>query len=188
MFEGTILQHLGLKGRNGHVDPPPLKELLTDNELQLLREHFNEEDVHTLAGALGKKLPDSQWFVDGILAQFYDPEAKDYERFALERERQLITLFLVYSRGQGFFLGIHLYWGLMMGLTPEQLTQQVMLVGAYGGIQLLNAGLTTLERTLKLLKELAQPHKDVSTPVAEKPTVGLVLGRLAETLGPILTR
>jgi alkylhydroperoxidase/carboxymuconolactone decarboxylase family protein YurZ len=157
------------------MEPALIKTLLGEDELRKLRGHFDEEVLRDMARELGKKLPDSKWFVDGILEQFYRPEAyaspEDYKRAAFQRESQLITLFMVFSRGEGLFLGVHFYWGLMMGLSPEDLARCIMLVAAYGGIQLLNAGLTTLERTLELLKRLARSE--------EHPTPGVVVRELA---------
>ncbi len=184
MFESAMLQHLGLTESTDSVGPASIKTLLGEDELQKLRGHFDEEVLRDMAREIGKKLPDSRWFVEGILEQFYSPEAyaspEDYERAAFQRESQLITLFMVFSHGQGLFLGIHFYWGLMMGLSPEDLAQNVMLVGAYGGIQLLHTGLTTLEHTLQLLKRLARSE--------EPPTPHAVVRELGATLGSIMAR
>ncbi|WP_224364562.1 hypothetical protein [Hyalangium versicolor] len=180
-----ISRQLELRGRDDSVEPVPLTEILGSRELQKLRDHFDEAVLCDMARVLGKKLPDSKWFVDGILDQFYSkaklPVTEEYKQFAARRESQLITLFLVFSRGQGVFLGIHLYCGLMMGMSPEELTQHVMLVGVYGGIAVLNTGLTTLERLFTLLKGLAAPN-------APNPTPAVVLRELALALGPSLAR
>lgn len=184
MLENAMLQHMGLTESSDSVGPAPLKTILGEEELRKLRGHFDEGVLRNMARELGKKLPDSKWFVDGIIEQFYTPAAyaspQDYERAAFQRESQLITLLMVYSRGQGLFLGIHFYWGLMVGLSLQDLVQHVMLVGAYGGIQLLNTGLTTLERTLNLLKRLAGPQ--------EHPTPAGVVRELDVTLGTLTAR
>jgi hypothetical protein len=141
-----------------------LETLLGDEELLKLRQGFKEQDLldSTRAG-IGRKLPDSAGFIDTLEAQFYQRASnqtpEQYREFARQRESQLITLFLVYSRGQGFFLSIHVYWGLMMGLSPTEVTRQLLLVGMYGGIQVLNAGQMTLERTLLYLKRRVEERK-----------------------------
>lgn len=182
MFESTILKHLGPHRRNASDDAGSIQTILKKGELQRLREKFDEGVLLTQARSIGKKLPDSKWFVDGIIDQFYSsaafPSPDEYKRAALQRESQLITLFLFFSHGEGIFLGIHFYWGLMTGLYPEELMQHVMLVGVYGGIELLNTGLSTLARTLSLLKALAQR--------GEPPPTEVIISELATALGPVM--
>ena len=112
---------------------------------------------------IGRKIPDSTGFLRTLEEQFFrrasDQTPEQYREFARQRESQLITLFLISSRGQGFFLSIHVYWGLMMGLSPTEVVRQLLLVGMYGGIPVLNAGQMTLERTLLYLKRSVEERK-----------------------------
>ncbi|EPX57193.1 hypothetical protein D187_006947 [Cystobacter fuscus DSM 2262] len=183
MLEDSIIQQLTPKEESGTAGTAPIQGILGGDELKNLRNHFKEEELCDLARVLGEKLPDSKWFVNGLLDQFFTPAAhptpEEYKQAAIQRESQLITLFLVFSHGQGIFLGIHFYWGLMMGLSPEDLSRHVMLVGMYGGIQLLNAALTTLERTLNLLKRLAWSNN---------PIPGEVVREIEGGLGPPLNK
>src|SRR5687768_14735248 len=120
MFESAMLEHLGLTESTDSVEPASIKTLLGEDELQKLRGHFDEEVLRDMAREIEKKLPDATRFVEVILEQFYRPEAyaspEDYQRAAFQRESQLITLFMVSSRGEGLFLDIHFYSGLLMGL------------------------------------------------------------------------
>lgn len=139
-------------------DTRPLRDILGSEDLERLRGNFDEEVLLKNARqGIGQKLPDSLGFIGSIETQLYRPATnqtpEQYREFARQRESQLITLFMVQSRGQGLFLSIHFYWGLMVGLSPAQILNQVLLVGMYGGIQVLNAGLMTLELTLRFLKK-----------------------------------
>ncbi|HYO70231.1 MAG TPA: hypothetical protein VEU33_29550 [Archangium sp.] len=141
-----------------------LEAILGDEELQQLRQDFKEQElIDSTRAGIGRKLPDSTGFIDTLEEQFYQRASnqtpEQYREFARQRESQLITLFLVYSHGQGFFLSLHFYWGLMMGLSPPELVKQLLLVGMYGGIQVLNAGQMTLERTLLYLKRRVDERK-----------------------------
>ncbi|AKJ05535.1 hypothetical protein ATI61_102595 [Archangium gephyra] len=147
-----------------HREDTSLETILGDEELQKLRQDFQEQELldSTRAG-IGRKLPDAAGFLATLEEQFYQRAShqtpEQYREFARQREAQLITLFLVYSRGQGFFLSVHFYWGLMMGLSPPEVVKQLLLVGMYGGIHVLNAGQMTLERTLLYLKRRVEERK-----------------------------
>ncbi|QRN95851.1 hypothetical protein JRI60_43550 [Archangium violaceum] len=140
-----------------------LKAILNNDDLKKLRQDFKEQTLLDSARTgIGQKLPDSMGFINTLEEQFYKPanqSQEQYRELARQRESQLITLFLVYARGQGFFLGIHFYWGLMMGLSLSDVARQVLLAGMYGGIQVLNAGQMTLERTLLYLKRMVDDGK-----------------------------
>jgi hypothetical protein len=137
---------------------PAITSILTAQDLQVLRDLFDENVlIESARNGIRQSLPESGWFIEGLRSHFFMPvpgqPPEEYREFARRREAQLITLFMVQARGQGLFLSIHFYWGLMMGLSPENIVTHVLLVGMYGGIHILNAGQQTLTRTFRYLKE-----------------------------------
>jgi len=94
---------------------------------------------------------------------------------AANRERCLVTLLA--AHGNAFQLAVHVYVGLMEGITPEELADLVFLAGIYAGIARMTESLDTANATLEVLTRVAA---DESRP----PGFAVVLGALRERFQP----
>jgi alkylhydroperoxidase/carboxymuconolactone decarboxylase family protein YurZ len=70
-----------------------------------------------------------------------------------ERERVIIGL-LTANPTSSMFLAIHVYWGLMEGLTPAEIGWVQLLTGAYEGIDKYSNGVGVLAQTLNAMAAL----------------------------------
>jgi hypothetical protein len=83
-----------------------------------------------------------------------------------ERERVIISLMTAHPTSS-MFLAIHLYWGLMEGLSPTEIGWVQLLTGTYEGIDKYSNGIGVLSSTLTAMKKLydADPTKTSSQDV-----------------------
>lgn len=83
-----------------------------------------------------------------------------------ERERVIIAL-LTANPISSMFLAIHLYWGLMEGLSPVEMAWVQLLTGTYAGIDKYSNGVSVLAQTLSAMAALnaAAPTKTSSQDV-----------------------
>ncbi len=68
-----------------------------------------------------------------------------------ERERVLIS---VLSDGPDLTLAIHVYWGLMEGLSVQEVCEVILMTAAYRGIPLYSNKIRVVQRVLALLRDL----------------------------------
>ncbi len=71
-----------------------------------------------------------------------------------DRERVLIGLFT--ANAERSALAIHAYWGLMEGMSPEEVQQTVLLAATYSGLNRYTFGLGALRATFAELEECAE--------------------------------
>lgn len=127
------------------------KLTLDPDRLAALRAAYTPEAMSAAqAGTLTAMVPRFGPWNDGIVRTFYDPAGP---MKAQDRERCLIALHL--ASGPPVSLAIHVYRGLMEGLTPEEMVQMVGLVACYAGLPRLTSGLEVLHRTFRALEALA---------------------------------
>lgn len=99
--------------------------------------------------------PSGRELFNPLNQRFFDHTEDGHERrqhSSLGRdniERTIITLFA--SQRNGPFLAIHMYWGLLEGLTVGEMAETLLLVGTYTGIGAYTQGLTVLSQTLTFL-------------------------------------
>jgi alkylhydroperoxidase/carboxymuconolactone decarboxylase family protein YurZ len=135
--------------------------ILTAEELEQLRKNYDsagivsasmESIVGGYSGAAG--------FMDVLSKQFYsdpsqprtEPGVSALSFDPAARERILIAVLAVRLGGQGRFLAVHLYWGLMVGLSVEEIADQLLLTGMYVGLPNFTASIATFQTLLKELK------------------------------------
>lgn len=70
------------------------------------------------------------------------------------KQRELCLITLLAYRAPGLALATHVYWGVMEGLTVEQVCHAVSLAGCYGGFPTLAEAFVVLKRTLAVLHGL----------------------------------
>lgn len=80
------------------------------------------------------------------------------------QQRELCLITLLAFRAPGLALATHVYWGLMEGLTVQQVCHAVSLAGCYGGFPTLADALVVIQRTLAVFRALvAGPASDSTT-------------------------
>lgn len=151
-----------------------------------LRTHLTEESVAALVAAykpetmleasrlaVALPFPPNEGYVDWIINNLYDGK-----RIASrDRERTLIALLASQSTASSLLLAVHLYWGLMEGLSIAEIADTLALAGVYMGLPHYTAALDTLRDTLKTLREL--------TATADAPLDAMrVVGALRATFQP----
>jgi alkylhydroperoxidase/carboxymuconolactone decarboxylase family protein YurZ len=132
------------------VSKPTITELadvLSEAKLRLLRSSYHpSEMVSANVAAVASLAPRLQSWNAEIARTFY---TSDGPLSAIDRERCLIML-LSYT-GPALPLAVHIYWGLMEGLTVDEVCQVVGLAGCYGGLPRTVQGLVALEKVVWLL-------------------------------------
>ena len=123
---------------------------LTPEELQALRGGYKNEVLREASRqALNGRNPAGADFVNGVIDTLYQGEPLSH----VDRERCLIAVLA--GRQEPLTLAVHIYWGLMEGLGPEEVGHTLVLAGAYQGIPVYATGLLALEKTTAMLKGLA---------------------------------
>jgi len=133
--------------------PQRLNNILPSRVLRDLRKNFNRTEMNNQLEQLFKVYGVTNKYIEDIRKVFYDrhqPRVAPNSLTVSDRERCLIALLA--SRGGQFPLAVHLYLGLMEGLSPEEIANILFLTGIYTGQDNLALGLFTLETTLATLK------------------------------------
>jgi alkylhydroperoxidase/carboxymuconolactone decarboxylase family protein YurZ len=124
-----------------------LRAHLSDDRLASLRDHYDRAAMLRAASSPCAVLypPLDPWM--------QQTAATIYERSSLaprDRERCIIAV-LISGGALPTSLAIHFYWGLMEGLSADDVCQTIGIVGAYGGMQRAAFGLAMLQRVLTML-------------------------------------
>ena len=105
-------------------------------ELEVLRGGYNGVLMREATRkALNDAYPGGAGFINGLLDDLYQGEGLSH----LDRERCLIAVLA--GRGEALTLGIHIYWGLMEGMSPDEVSHTLLLAGAYQGVPVYATGL-----------------------------------------------
>lgn len=134
-------------------------QMLKPAEIAALRASYDAQLLSDLATkALVDKFPASGLWVSTIQKILYkDPENGGKPLLDLAaRERELCLISLLSAQHSGMELGIHVYWGIMEGLEPQQIAALMTLVGVYAGLSRFEAALTVMTITMKALDAAAQ--------------------------------
>jgi hypothetical protein len=144
--------------------PTPILDILSDSDLSYLRSQYDEQKMVDTAKTFGSALyPNAAPWVDFLTDYFFQPPLpKPPNRSALsalDREVLLVGLLTAKFQGTGAFLCIHFYWGLMVGMSVQQVADSIMLSSMYSGINVNNAAMVTFDRLLHLLKGFCSPQQ-----------------------------
>ena len=124
-------------------------------ELEVLRGGYNGVLMREATRkALNDAYPGGAGFINGLLDDLYQGEGLSH----LDRERCLIAVLA--GRGEALTLGIHIYWGLMEGMSPDEVSHTLLLAGAYQGVPVYATGLLVLRKASAMLKGLAAEGSD----------------------------
>ncbi|MBM4365036.1 MAG: hypothetical protein FJ102_02400 [Deltaproteobacteria bacterium] len=165
--------------------PPDVTTILSAADIERLRGAFANAsypgvDEHTPDGRFGQyaqsvllaRFPLARKYVDSIGDYFYDDNK---EVGPQNRERVVIATLLSHANDGGYFLTLHVYWALMIGLSVREIAWTMVLCSSYSGIDRYTLGMTLLTDVTGALKaQLA-----VGTDEAIHP--GAIVGVLAQT-------
>lgn len=142
---------------------PGIFAILTQEELDFLRKGYVEEAMMaSTREALGGMHPAAMGALAAMVDAIYRTDAgPEHPR---NRERILITLLTGHHPAE---LAIHVYWGLMVGLTGDDIGQILLTTYGYNGVASYTVSLLTVKRTLEILK--AQVAASRQAPPDQKP-------------------
>lgn len=99
--------------------------------------------------------PRSESFVRANSQTFY---AGGGPLTAAQRELNLIAALA--TGPKPLFLAIHIYWGLCVELSPDQIASSILLAGMYEGISTYSSAIAIMQTTMTALEMLATHGKD----------------------------
>ena len=150
---------------------------LPSEQLDRLTQAYQKEE-QVVIDLLSKAMPGiydrTLQYIGAIRVEFYDLSTRAMT--PKDRERCLIAILA--SRDAGLNLAIHIYLGLMEGLSAPDIAEILFLSGAYTGVDRLSDGLVVEWRTLDVLRQLASDPNGCA--------VNQVMGKLRDTFGPPL--
>lgn len=149
-----------------------LDALLNTDELAKLRKDYDREVLFKAVKQAFAYYPPIAPLVDSIIETHYRKGVLS----ARDRERCLIALFA--AQRDELPLAVHIYWGLMEGLSPEEIGATLMLVASYEGINRFAKSGKILRKTLTSLKSLLGAS-------SEAPTSAAVLTHLLDTFSGV---
>lgn len=154
--------------------------MLSQTNLGALRAHFSDDAlVQPTLKALVEPFPASATpyerpDVEALLGVLFGNRAQS-ALTSREREMTITTVLAVNHRGQGPFLGIHLYWSLMLGWSPEQLSEQLFVISIYNGIDTLSASFNTFRALLTGLDTWTSANTDQPNNLKTEAIIGQIM-------------
>jgi len=122
-----------------------LRTMLEEKDLDEFRAAFDPESLAAAnVDAFSTVYPPLSKWAQVTSDTFFD-DAMD----ARDRERCIIALLA--QSGPPLSLAVHIYWGLMEGLTTESVCQAVALAGCYGGLPRAAQAMLVLQSVLQML-------------------------------------
>lgn len=145
-----------------------MSDWLTDDEIEILKAGFDEDEMYRA--------------MRGSMVAMYEPVsgATDYWHEELlnpanmsARDRQMILVSVLAQHATPMTLGVHVYWGLCVGLKPQEVYQTLLLTSFYAGInRFAEGGFILRDNTWPALRKAAN--------MGEAPTPMQVLGILSQ--------
>lgn len=120
---------------------------LATEDLEALKKGFDHAGmIAATNGFLDFLNPVGAPYIDNMVNLLYtgDPVSHD------DREKILIAILAM--RGDPLTLAVHLYWGMMEGLTLAQVGMTLLIVSGYAGVPAYTQSLLTLKTTCQTLK------------------------------------
>ncbi len=130
-----------------------IDDALKQPQLDTLRKKCSNPDaVQILSRGIPALDDRTATYIDAIRSAFYDGT----EIRPKDRERSLIAI--LSSRDAGLDLAIHVYLGLMRGLSPGEIADIIFLGGIYTGVDRMSDGLAAeMEKRFTVLAQVATP-------------------------------
>jgi hypothetical protein len=131
--------------------PKEVTAILSEGTLERLRRVYKQAPSRvaeaSLQSIVGMYSPSAAILKEVKSGFFTDP------KFARDREQLVITMLAVRMGNRRMHLALHFYWGMMEGLSPEDIAHRLLFVGFYSGIETLTSSLETLGVVLLELKK-----------------------------------
>ena len=141
-----------------------LREILSDDQLSALREGYDDAEVSALSGAvIEAPYPPGAPFAALLTDEIFSTENMS------ARDRELCLIAMMAANPAQLTLGIHGYRGIMSGLSPGDVAQATLVVGAYAGVAAYRRCCIILDKTYNALAEVAG---DGSNPVPWRDAIG----------------
>jgi alkylhydroperoxidase/carboxymuconolactone decarboxylase family protein YurZ len=145
---------------------PRIHEILSDGRLKELRASYKssvgqEQRKTILQGTLHEIYDGAQAYTDAINDVFYGPLPLDTatsRSLLSEQDRERCVIALLASQGGGGTLAIHVYIGLMVGLSPKEIGHILLLAGVYTGVNRFAVAIFDTLKTLKICALAKDPH------------------------------
>jgi alkylhydroperoxidase/carboxymuconolactone decarboxylase family protein YurZ len=149
---------------------------LSPESLEKLRLSYDREEVEKLfVQTLGGRYHRTAEYVEQVHHLFHwkNPSDKRTTRSRLsEEDRERCTIALLAAQGEKQNLAVHVYMGLMVGISPEEIADVIFLAGIYGGVPAITDGLRVEIDVLEALEKLVHPPKPEEPTNASRPTPG----------------
>lgn len=124
--------------------------ILSDEMLARLRAGWSRPTLHTaIRGVVNSATSDAQGWMDFVMDELYESGPLD------ARDRELVIIGLLAGRKEIAPLAFHVYWGLMEGISVEQIVRVVTLAATYNGVSAYVEGQRVVAKVLSQLAEQA---------------------------------
>jgi alkylhydroperoxidase/carboxymuconolactone decarboxylase family protein YurZ len=130
---------------------PALEALVAHDQIAALRSGFvNAEVVAAGNASLAGPIPQARAWVESTSSYFFaTPDNMG------PTHRELCCLTVLTALKSPSELAVHVYWGLMVGLTVNQIADAIFLGGNYGGVSAYSQAVKAATVTLQTLATLA---------------------------------
>ena len=132
-----------------------IRSALSNDQLTTLRGRY---DSRQMTAFLSRGIPglhkNTSDYIQAIRTAFYDKSRMQ------PRDREICLIGILAARGAGLNLALHIYIGLMEGLSPDDVADVIFLAGIYMGVDVMSDGLDTTLRTLTVLAQVATSPRD----------------------------
>ena len=129
-----------------------LRTILSSSQLSALRAAYDPEAMRAaMIRTIAEPYPPLGPWNEAIAATFYDAASP---LKAVDRERCLLAI--LSSANVPTSLAIHVYWGLMEGLSVEEICHIQTLAACYSGVPSLSRSLPALHETLHVLAKISE--------------------------------
>ena len=145
---------------NDMAQPTAIAELgkiLKDKQIATLKAAYG--DGKSMSNALAQYLPvnyaATSKYSEAVINAFYSTTMSHTgPRLPSRSDRERCLIAILTSRGPNFNLGVHIYMGLMHGVSAEEIANIIFLAGIYSGIDHLTDGFRVQRKTLEALGKL----------------------------------
>ncbi|MBU0506138.1 MAG: carboxymuconolactone decarboxylase family protein [bacterium] len=130
-------------------------EILTHEEITALREGYDRDVMNAIIKqAITEPYPKAKGWTNFVMDDLYGNDMLS------PKEREIAVMSHLAARGEFPTLAVHIYWGLMEGLEPEDIANILVIAGNYSGISNYIQGIKTMQKTLNMLKDLTTDAKE----------------------------
>jgi alkylhydroperoxidase/carboxymuconolactone decarboxylase family protein YurZ len=158
--------------------------MISEDQLDILRQGYLKEDmIQLLAAGMPALDARTTQYINSIRGSFYDGGGTTIG--PKDRERCLIAVLA--SRDAGLNLALHIYLGLMEGLTPQEIADVIFLSGVYAGVDRISDGLAAELKTLRVLVNVIVETARPPLQCTASQVVNALVAAFAPPLPPPLT-